>query len=105
MDQIPKDLFVRDLGAFQVPLVDDRSRLYPEAPMSPHERLRLFRTQGLGRDLVDRDRDLVLREELPRLDAGGSPLQVVEDSLSHAGPASCRQSDRSMSPVHRKAAT
>lgn len=88
MDEIPKDLLIRDLGAIDVPLLDHRSRRYPEAPVSPHERLRLFRTQGLRRDLVNRNGDPMLREKLPRLDAAGSPLQSVEDRLGHTAPVS-----------------
>ncbi len=42
-----------------------------------------FRAQGIRGDLVDHKGDLVLREELPHLDAGGSPLEIVKNRFSH----------------------
>lgn len=52
--------------------------------MLVHEVSGLSRAQGACGDLVDRKGDPVLREKLPRLDAGGSPLQMVENCLGHA---------------------
>ncbi len=83
VDQISKDLFIGDLAVVEIPFEDRRSRLDPEPPMLPDEVPRLLRAEGLCGDLVQCKGDLMVREELPRLDAGGSPLKIVENHLGH----------------------
>ncbi len=74
VDEIPRDLLIRDFGPVKIPLLNCRSHLDPKPPVLPHQRLGAFRTDGLRGDLVSRKGDPVLREKLPRLNAGGSTL-------------------------------
>lgn len=83
MNEILVDLVVGDLGLVEIPFMDRGSDFDPEPPVSPDQLPSLLGAQRSRRNLVNLDRDSVVREELPRLNARGSPFQIIENRLDH----------------------
>lgn len=77
------DLVVADLGLVEIPFMDCGSDFDPEPPVSPDQLRSRLGAQRLCRNLVNLDRDSVAREKLPRLNARGSPLQIIENRIDH----------------------
>lgn len=86
MNEIPLDLVVADLGLVEIPFMDRGSDFDPEPPVSPDQLPSLLGAERSCRNLVNLDRDSVAREELPRLNARGSPLQIIENRIDHSAP-------------------
>lgn len=83
MNEVAAQSLVRDLFLIAVPEEDVLADLDEEAAAGADEIQRGAGIQGMPGYVVQGIGDLLLREELPRPGAGGSPLSMVEPHGLH----------------------
>jgi len=80
---VPAEDLVRHLFLIPVPEKDVFARLDEVAAEGSHEIQRGPRVEGASRDVVRNAGNPLLREELPRLGAGGSAVSIVQVQCRH----------------------
>jgi len=83
MHEVPAEDFVRDFFLISVPEKDVIARLDEVAAEGSHEIQRGAGVEGASRDVVRGIGNPLLREELPRLGAGGSAVSIVQVQCRH----------------------